>query len=403
MKIAIISDHIPYNAAHSINIMKHSDAFFNLGHEVEVLAVERLREKLNLLKISDIYDFYDVNPQIKIKYFRDNSLLYFREINLIKNYSYILTTIFRKFLPNVLNVLSPENKISKYCKKNKIDLAYCRRTYEAAIYNIFNNVSTIVETHNPKIIDPFLKKLLILSKNKYFIGLITISDVLKKIFIERGVPEEKILVLEDAVDLQKFDSIHEEKNVIRNKLNLPLNREIILHLGRLSEGRGIDTILDATKFLEKENYLFYFIGGEKNEIRKWKKYIKNNMIKAEVIFFGFKKNKLIPFFLKSADILLAPYSFNCETVNWMSPIKIFEYMGSKIPVIASDLKRLKEICNNNECFFFKRNDPLDLSKKINILKNNKELQRKLTHNAYNKAKQHTYTIRCKKIIQFFNL
>lgn len=400
MKIAIISDHIPYPAAHSINIMKHSEGFFRLDYDVEVLTVKRLKEKLYLLKIGDIHDFYDINRQIKIKSFRDYSFLYFRGIKFVKNYFYILNILFEKFLPNIHTILNPEKKISEYCKKNNIDLIYCRRTYKAAIYNIFNKIPTIIETHNFNIQDPYLKKLLSLSKNKYFKGLITISDELKKRFVKMGIPKEKIIVLEDAVDLSKFDSVNEHKIVLRRKLNLPLNKKIILHLGNLSDGRGIDTLLDATKFLDNLNLAFYFVGGTKKRIRSWKKYKINRKIKSEIIFLGFLQHKQVPLYLKSADILIAPYTSECKTAEWMSPIKIFEYMASKVPFIASNLKRIVEICGNDNCLIFKEKDPKDLSEKIITLINDTQLQNKLIYNAYRNVKKNTYLERCKAIISF---
>ena len=43
------------------------------------------------------------------------------------------------------------------------------------------------------------------------------------------------------------------------------------------------------------------------------------------------------------DIHLAPYQLSVPTVKWMSPLKIFEYMAARRPIIASDLPVLREI------------------------------------------------------------
>lgn len=191
MKIAIISDHIPYFCAHSINIMKHSQGFFDLGHKIEVLTVQRFIEEKNRLKIKDLHDFYDINYKIKIRYFRDYSILYFKEIKFLQNFSYIIATGLRRFLPRIEEILDPELKICKYCKKKKIDLVYVRRTYRTAINNILNKIPTFIELHNFEIKNPDLLKLLKLSKKQYFKGLITISKILQKKFIEFGVPKKK--------------------------------------------------------------------------------------------------------------------------------------------------------------------------------------------------------------------
>ena len=104
--------------------------------------------------------------------------------------------------------------------------------------------------------------------------------------------------------------------------------------------------------------------------------------------------------MKAADVLLATFSPNCPTLEFMSPVKIIEYMASKTPFIATNIGRNIEICDNNECLFTNVNDPNDLSEKISMLINDKDLQKKLIRNAYEKAKNHSFNKRCHLIIEF---
>jgi len=65
IKIAVISSgHIPSQWAHSINTMKMANAFSKLGHNVEVLTVERYLERKNKQRIKDIYKFYGISKNI---------------------------------------------------------------------------------------------------------------------------------------------------------------------------------------------------------------------------------------------------------------------------------------------------------------------------------------------------
>jgi len=242
---------------------------------------------------------------------------------------------------------------------------------------------------------------LLLRSSKYFKGFITVYKILKDGFVRYGVAEKKVLVHEDAVELRKFDSITNNKQILRKILKFPLNKTIIIYSGSLGEGKGIKTILDSSKILNNGDIIFIIIGGRTDEIKYWKKYVHQNNIMANVKFISFRENREIPIYLKSADILLAPYSLNSRIIKWISPIKLFEYMASKVPIIASDVKRLREICNNNECLFFKVDDAKDLSIKINKLIENKELQEILVQNAYKKVKNYTYKKRCKEILNKF--
>ena len=59
MKIAIASNgHIPSQWAHSINTVKHANAFLKLGHEIELLSVKRFEEDQLLKKNLNIYNWY---------------------------------------------------------------------------------------------------------------------------------------------------------------------------------------------------------------------------------------------------------------------------------------------------------------------------------------------------------
>jgi glycosyltransferase involved in cell wall biosynthesis len=53
------------------------------------------------------------------------------------------------------------------------------------------------------------------------------------------------------------------------------------------------------------------------------------------------------------DVLLMPYQENVsigvaghDTARWMSPMKMFEYLGAGVPIISSDLPVLREVLND---------------------------------------------------------
>ncbi len=77
-------------------------------------------------------------------------------------------------------------------------------------------------------------------------------------------------------------------------------------------------------------------------------------------------------------------------------------MASYVPIIISNVSRMKELCNNEECLLFEADNSIDLSKKINLILKNEELKKKLIKNTYYyKSNKYTYVSRCKKIIEEF--
>ncbi|MHA1757741.1 MAG: glycosyltransferase [Promethearchaeota archaeon] len=394
MKITIVNDFVPIPSAATINLLKHANAFHKLNYLVEILTIEHFAQTKWRIKIKRIHDFFKIPSNIRINYLIGNLIFYFRK--------YRITWPIIKFIekiPALYRLFDPQIKAFNKIIKNKTDFIYCRHVYRTALNALLNGIPTIIETHNYSRPLDFLK-LIKLSKNSNFKGLITISEQLKARFLRLGVPAEKILVLEDAVDLDKFEAIRESKESLRRKLSLPINKKIILYAGNLSEDRDIATILEAAALLNSPTFSFYFIGGSRTEIRHWKRYINTRGIRADIHFLGFQPPRVIPHYLKAANVLLATYSPRCLTLKWMSPLKLFEYMASRTPIIASRIGRLPEICSNGEALFVEPENGLDLSEKIMFLLESKSIHQTLIEKAFKKASEHTYLKRCETILNF---
>lgn len=423
MKILIVSSgKIPSQRANSINTIKHAQCFYDLNHHVVIFSIKRIYEDLLKFKIKNINNFYGLSPKVNIELIRDNSFFYFKDIipYIFKNFEkqtrnstsskkeeirnefsslkYILQKIKTNFYD--INCFDIEKKISNYCRSNHFDLCYTRAC-KIVYHNIYNKIPTILEYHDANLWKPKMQYIINSCKSNYFKCLVTISNLLKNIYSKAGIPKEKILVLEDAVELKKYETIQKSKIELRKLLNLPKKKTIVMYTGSLFEGRGIDTIIDAVNLLNDHNSILYIIGGNNKEIRRWQNYEAKRETKTIVKFLGFIQNSKIPLYHKAADILIAPYSLKCNNIQWMSPIKLFEYMASNVPIIASNVKRIKHICNKGECLFFKESDPQDLAEKIRILLNDKDLGLDLSERAYKTVQNYTYEKRCQKIIDFF--
>ena len=84
-----------------------------------------------------------------------------------------------------------------------------------------------------------------------------------------------------------------------------------------------------------------------------------------ILILGRKPKNEVPYYLKSADILLLPnIPINKESIEYTSPIKMFEYMASQRLIIASRLPSIEEILNSKNAVFFKAGDAQDLAQAI---------------------------------------
>ncbi len=111
MKISIASSgDIPSEWAHSINIVKHAQGFYDLGHQVKIQSVKRLYEAFLEFKIKDIHRFYGLNTKIKIEFFHDNSFFYFNDI-IAKTLIFLFKNINLDILSK--NIIDTERRIEK--------------------------------------------------------------------------------------------------------------------------------------------------------------------------------------------------------------------------------------------------------------------------------------------------
>ncbi|MBI2045843.1 MAG: glycosyltransferase [Parcubacteria group bacterium] len=190
-------------------------------------------------------------------------------------------------------------------------------------------------------------------------GLVVISNGIKKDLMRFGVSEDKILCAPDAVDLRRFDIVI-SKEAARKTLNLPLDKKIILYAGHLYKWKGVNTLIEAAKKLDAD-MLVYLVGGTAEEVSKYK--IQNIKYK-NIIFVGHRQHQEIPLWLRAADVLVLPTSGK-EKIGreYTSPMKLFEYMASGTPIIASDTPAVREILHETTAIFFDADNPNDLAKK----------------------------------------
>ena len=280
--------------------------------------------------------------------------------------------------------------------KNKVTLSYTRSDL-IMILLLSANKNSVFEAHqaNRKVCLRMMSRLIKLKKNIKNIKIIVISYELKKEFLKIGFPEEIIQVEHDAVDLERFN-ISYNRNQLRRKLELPIDKRIITYSGSLQAGRGIEIILDCASMLS--NYLFLIIGGRTSEEIEYYKSISKN--KKNIIFLGFVYQELIVKYLSASNILLMPHTENCDIIKYTSPMKMFEYMASKTPIISSDFPVFREILNEQNALLIFPSDSGLLSNAINKIITNKSYAKSLSNQAYKDVQNYTWEKRAARISKF---
>jgi glycosyltransferase involved in cell wall biosynthesis len=368
----IANARIPTEKAHGIQIMKMCEAFAVADNEVELVIPRRI----NHIKECP-FGYYGVRENFKITKLPCLDLIF------LDKYIGHLGMWVESFTFN----------ISVFCCLlfKKVDIIYTRDKFLLPFVLFKKNI--VFEVHAfPK--NYFLYERFIKRCKK----IITITQGLKNLFIKKEVNENNILVAPDGVDFKKFN-ISLNKEECRKKLNLPTDKKIVLYTGHLYRWKGVDVLAEASKFLP-ENYLVYFVGGTEEDIKKFKfRYSKLESIQV----IGHRPYSEIPCWLKAADVLVLPNSKKEEiSREWTSPIKLFEYMASSRPIVASDLPSIREILNKNNSILVEPDDPGSLANGIKEVLEIPSLSHNISDCALREIKKYTWQERAKKISKFIN-
>ncbi len=276
--------------------------------------------------------------------------------------------------------------------KGEYDIIYTRDLITSFLFTfILRKKNVIYELHEipEKSRWEFLFKL----TQKKLKQLVTITNSLKDISIKLGVDNYKIIVLPDGANISDYN-IKTSKEKIRKELNLPIRKKIITYTGSFQDWKGYKTIIETSRLFKENEIIFLLVGGTKEQIKNLNK--NNNY--SNCTFVESVKPNIIPKYLLLSDILLLPNSNKFEiSRRYTSPLKLFEYMASKRPIIASNLESIKEIVSDKEVLFFKSDNSEDLKNKIEILLKDKKLSNILIKNSFFKVKDYTWEKRAEKI------
>lgn len=184
--------------------------------------------------------------------------------------------------------------------------------------------------------------------------MVQLNSIKKEIIDNFGIDGNSISIIANPI----------EKLIVEN-MPSNINKKDFIVVGRLSEQKNNQLILNAFSLLSKEiksEIKIHFLGD--GELLKDLEIITKSLnIEKNIIFHGYIKDPL-PFIKKANCLILA------STYEGL-PNVVLEAFSQKTLVLASDIPPTKElVIDMNTGVLFKNNDLLDLSQKMEyILKN----------------------------------
>jgi len=364
--------------AHTVQIMKMCEAFSKNGIEVELVVPNRKvyhnmdLDKTDPFEYNHIEKIFKITklPFIDLFYGNPSGILY-----LIRIFTFLLSARI-------------------YLTFKDYDVLYTR-DYRSKIF--FKDI--YLEQHSFPKASSFLNRFVY----KKVAGLIVLTSFIKEKILNLGINQNKILVAPDAVRLKDFmENI--SINDARSKLGLSINDNIFGYIGTLKTmgiEKGVSEAISSLDFLP-ENYKLYVVGGSTEDVIFYKNYATTKGLDRRVIFTGQVLHKTIPEHISACNVVIAPFPENEHYSYFMSPLKIFEYMASKRPMVVTDLPSLREVLvDEKTALFVPPSNPMALAGAVERLVGDIELSRTISENAHREVtEKYTWEKRAGNILNF---
>ena len=358
---------MPTEKAHGYQIAKMCEAFA-LAHESVSLVVPTR----NNSTLGDIASYYGVRNNFSVTYVPTfDALAFFRG----SRWGFYVQAI--SFLFALRRVAFPHDAIV-ITRNPEIAWWYGRKGFRV-----------FYDAHNFPVRGRGLLKWLL----RNISGIIANSNGTAEAFRRAGF--KNILVAPNAVDLTQFIDA-DTRN--REALGLPAGK-IAMYVGHLYEWKGVGVVVEAARKSTEKDLTFVFVGGTDKDLAKYRQETKDL---SNIIFLGRRPHDEVPALIKSANVLILPnIPVTEESTRYTSPIKMFEYMASGMPIVASDLPSIREILNDKNSVLVKAGDANHLLRGVEQAllddRNERGMQAKKD------VQQYTWASRAEKIIKFVKL
>jgi len=363
---SIFHGRFPSEKAHSIFAAKGAEAFAAKGVNVKLLVPNRIGTK-------------NKDPFVLHKVKRNFSVKYLFTLDLFK------TPLKKIAFRTSLLLFSAGALLFILFDKGKNKIVYTNEIIPALLLGSLTPYKVVYELHDfpeqniwfYKIAFSFVSKFVATNEWK--------GSQLQKNF---AVPKGDILIELNAVEVSDFVSSLSKEDA-RKKLSIPSEGKVAVYTGHFYSWKGTETLFEAAKITPSTE--FYFVGGTDADVTRVRKEYEEEQ---NIHIVGHRPYSEIALWQKAADVLVLPNTAK-EKISkyYTSPMKLFEYMASKRPIVASDLPSVREIATEKDVFFVAPDDYKALSFLITAVKEDEKID-----SAFEKIQNHTWGKRAERIL-----
>lgn len=192
----------------------------------------------------------------------------------------------------------------------------------------------------------------------------TICEGLRRDIIARGIPAEKVEVIPNAVDIQRFQIAAAADPELRTDLGL--NGKVVLgFIGSFYAYEGLPLLLEAMPAISRQHpdIVLLLVGGGPQE-DALKEAAKRLQLAEKVLFVGRVPHDKVQKYYDQVDILIYP-RYSMRLTELVTPLKPLEAMAQGRLVVASDVGGHRELIEDRKTgWLFKAGDAGDLARTV---------------------------------------
>lgn len=231
-------------------------------------------------------------------------------------------------------------------------------------------------------------------------GYVTITDGLRQDLEQRLGARPRIAVVPDGAWLPDPNRLSDQED--RAKRADDHRAFTIGYAGHLYPWKGVDLVIEAVAALPDTQGLI--IGGHDREpdLARVKTFAASLNCALRVTFTGLIPPAEVAARLGEADVLALPNPASAISSTFTSPLKLFEYMASGRPIVASNLPSLREVLRDGEnALLVEPGNPQTLTAGIARIRDEAGLGDRLARQAMQDVSQFTWARRAERLESLF--
>lgn len=215
---------------------------------------------------------------------------------------------------------------------------------------------------------------------RYADRIVTVSEEMERRLVKRGLPQQKTVTIQNALDPQVFRAVTER--VTREQLGVSADDLLLGVIGRFSPEKGVDIFLDALRrVVERHPQVKAILIGEGPMEGNLRQQVESYGLQSQVLFAGYQPQ--ISSFYPLLDLLVLP------SRSEGLPNVALEALFFRVPVVATAVGGTPEVIVDDETgLLVPSEDPLAMAAAIEQILVDESLRQRLISGGEERIKNH---------------